>query len=78
MSVMKTAAFNRTCLKFPLAVIIVKNYSLANNVIIKQMDAILRDGKIIDSKGRAISFQNCFFAFVEEEKASRSVLSFRV
>jgi len=56
-------------LKFPLAVIIVKNYSLANNVIIKQMDAILRDGKIIDSKGRAISFQNCFFAFVEEEKS---------
>ncbi|MDD4388868.1 MAG: AAA family ATPase [Bacilli bacterium] len=55
-------------LKFPLAVIIVKNYSIANNAIIKQMDAVLRDGKIVDSKGRTISFQNCFFVFLEEEK----------
>ena len=55
-------------LKFPLSVLIIKNYSIANSVIIKQMDTILREGKIIDSKGRTISFQNCFFVFVEEEK----------
>jgi ATP-dependent Clp protease ATP-binding subunit ClpC len=55
-------------LKFPLSVVIVKNYGLANAVIIKQIETILRDGKIVDSKGRTISFQNCFFVFIEEEK----------
>jgi len=54
-------------IKFPISVIIIKNYYSGNIQIKKQLEGILQEGKIVDSKGRLISFKNSFFIFVEEE-----------
>lgn len=56
-------------LKFPLSIVVIKNYLLANSIIIKQIDTMLRDGKITDSKGRTISFQNTIFIFLDGDKS---------
>lgn len=53
-------------LKYPIAIIIIKNYKSGNQNINKQIDTILEEGKIIDSKGRTISFKNTIFIFQEE------------
>lgn len=51
--------------KFPLSVVIVKNYTQAGKNIKTQIETILENGKIIDSKGRSINFRNTIFIFID-------------
>lgn len=55
-------------LKYPLSVIIIKNYSQTTKNIKVQIDTILENGKIIDSKGRTINFRNSIFIFIDNSK----------
>ncbi len=52
-------------LKYPISVVIIKNYYSGSKNITNQMEGILKDGFIIDSKGRTINFRNTFFVFLD-------------
>ena len=53
-------------MKYPISIIIIKNFSKAGKNVKSQIDSILETGKILDSKGRIINFRNTIFMFVEE------------
>jgi ATP-dependent Clp protease ATP-binding subunit ClpA len=55
-------------LKYPISVILVKNFYSGNKSIINQIENLLNDGSIIDAKGRNISFRNSLFVFLEDVK----------
>ena len=55
-------------IKFPISVVILKNYEAGNSNILKQIETILKEGKVLDSKGRLISFKNTIFVFISESK----------
>lgn len=54
--------------RYPLSVIIIKNYESGNFIIKRQVDNIIKKGEIIDSKGRKINFRNCIFVFINSKK----------
>lgn len=73
-------------IKFPLSVIVIKNYLQAGKNIKTQIDTILENGKILDSKGRMINFRNTIFifldslndmsiGFIEKEKKQKSKIN---
>lgn len=53
--------------KYPISVIIIKNYSFGNVNIKKQIEQIIKKGRIKDYKGKTVFFTNSIFLFVEEE-----------
>lgn len=55
-------------LKFPIAVIIIKNFFSGSKNIINQIESILSDGVIIDAKGRSINFRNTIFVFLDDNQ----------
>lgn len=54
-------------IKFPLSIIVIKNYLKSALLIRGQIESIFELGKIIDSKGREIYFKNSIFIFLEEQ-----------
>jgi len=63
--------------KFPIAIIIIKNYEKGGEAVKMQINTILETGKIIDAKGRLISFQNSIFIFLAEELQSYKIGFFK-
>ncbi|MDD4000064.1 MAG: AAA family ATPase [Bacilli bacterium] len=53
-------------LKYPISLIIINNYFSGAKNITNQIENILNDGSVIDSKGRLINFRNTFFVFIEK------------
>lgn len=51
-------------LKFPISVIVIKNYEKAGESVKIQIETILDSGKIMDAKGRLINFHNSIFIFI--------------
>lgn len=54
-------------LKFPIVVVVIKNYNKAGENVKAQIEAILESGKIIDAKGRLINFNNTIFIFITDD-----------
>lgn len=54
-------------LKFPISVIVIKNYYFGSRNIINQIESILSEGSVVDSKGRTINFRNSIFIFLESD-----------
>ena len=52
-------------LKYPITVIVIKNYTQAAKTIKTQIEAILESGKVLDSKGREVNFRNTVFIFID-------------
>lgn len=50
-------------LKYPISVIVVKNFNSGHEKIKSILESILKEGQITDFKGRQITFQNCIFIF---------------
>ena len=53
-------------LKYPIAIVALKNYDLASPVIQSQIKSFVEEGKVIDAKGRKIYFANTIFIFISK------------
>lgn len=58
-------------LKYPISVVVIKNYLSGSRNITNQIESILGEGSIVDSKGRTIDFRNTIFVFLESESGQR-------
>lgn len=56
-------------LKYPIAIVALKNYDLASPVIQSQIKSFVEEGKVIDAKGRKIYFANTIFIFISKTNA---------
>lgn len=54
-------------LKYPITVIVIKNFYSGSRNITNQIESILNEGSVIDSKGRNIIFRNSIFIFLETD-----------
>lgn len=54
-------------LKYPITVIVIKNFYSGSKNITNQIESILNEGSVIDSKGRTINFRNSIFIFLETD-----------
>ncbi len=61
--------------KYPLSVVIIHNYEKGSPLIHHQIESILKNGNINDSKNRCVNFYNTIFIFVTKED-NRSHLGF--
>lgn len=60
-------------LKYPLSIIVIKNYSSGHEKIKLVIENILKEGLLIDFKGREINFQNCIFIFSNPLESQKSI-----
>jgi ATP-dependent Clp protease ATP-binding subunit ClpC len=54
-------------LKYPISVIVIKNYRSGSRTVANQIESILSEGVITDAKGREVNFRNSIFVFLEAD-----------
>lgn len=59
--------------RYPLSIIIIKNYESGDFIIKRQIDNIIKKGEVIDNKRRKINFRNCIFVFINSKKNVKHV-----